>query len=55
MPKTKKEQATELLSQMIEASEILDRNTSVHPVDGVSWMTHHLKLLDELLKDMDEK
>jgi hypothetical protein len=55
MPKTKKQQATELLSQMVEVSELLDskQDNENHASDGESWMTFHLKALKDLLEEMD--
>jgi len=54
MPKTKQEQAAELLSQMIEVSEVLDSriDNENHSSNGESWMTFHLKALDSLLKEI---
>ncbi len=56
MPKSNKENATELLSQMIEVSELLDSNKKekdkLYP-EGESWMTFHLKTLQELIKNME--
>ena len=52
MPKTKQEQAAELLSQMIEVSEALDSrmDNENHSSSGESWMTFHLKQLKELVE-----
>ena len=53
MPRTKQEQAAELLSQMIEVSEALDSrmDNENHSSSGESWMTFHLKKLEEIIKD----
>ena len=55
MPKTKTDQATELLSQMIEVSELLDsrQDNENHASDGESWMTFHLKVLKDLLEETE--
>ena len=58
MAKPKLDQATELLSQMVEVSEALDSERRIKEpgslANGESWMTFHLKALQSLLKEISE-